>query len=175
MATNTIKYTLDFAIRRIEVLSQHTDRLLLSPEVLSILLEELHVALEELEVQYNEITSTRQQLEDERSYYRNLFELAPESYLITNLQGVIERANPAAANMINVPQEFLIGKPLVLFVAEAQRKSFTSELDQVPIINGKLLLKPRDQEPFLAIINVFPIQDQKGQVIGLRWLLRPSA
>ena len=82
----------------------------------SIALEELHVAVEELQQQNRELLAIRQQVEQERERYQELFEEAPDGYLVTNEQGIIQEANRAAATLLNVAQRFLVGKPLSIFI-----------------------------------------------------------
>ncbi|MDJ0692609.1 MAG: hypothetical protein QNJ41_29525 [Xenococcaceae cyanobacterium MO_188.B32] len=47
-------------------------------------LEELHIAQEELQQQNEELIATRQELEQQRQRYQDLFEFAPEGYLVTD-------------------------------------------------------------------------------------------
>lgn len=58
-------------------------------EALSNTLEELHVATEELRQQGDELAATCQTLEAERRRYQELFEFAPDGYLVTDDKGVI--------------------------------------------------------------------------------------
>ena len=91
----------------------------------SIALEELHVAVEELQQQNRELLATRQQVEQERQRYQELFEEVPDGYLVTNEQGIIQEANRAAARLLNVAQRFLVGKPLSIFIAQSAQNAFT--------------------------------------------------
>ena len=79
-------------------------------EAFGVTLEELRVAEENL-LQTNEVLlTTRQQLDAERRRYRELFDLAPDAYLVTDPAGVILDANRAAAALLNVPQRFMAGE-----------------------------------------------------------------
>jgi len=60
--------------------------------------------------------AAREALETERQRYRDLFEFAPDGYLVTDADGTIQEANQAAALLLGVRQDFLGGKPLVVFV-----------------------------------------------------------
>ncbi len=77
----------------------------------STALEELHVASEELRQQNEELLAAREALEVERQRYRDLFEFAPDGYLVTDADGTIQEANQAAALLLGVRQDFLEGKP----------------------------------------------------------------
>ena len=53
-------------------------------------------------------------LEEERQRYQELFEFAPDGYLVTDALGVIREANRAASELLGIRAEFLRGKPLSL-------------------------------------------------------------
>jgi PAS domain S-box-containing protein len=143
---------------------------------LSTALEELHVATEELQEQNQQLLSTRQQVEIERERYQQLFEEAPEAYLVTNAVGVIEEANEAAEQLFNLCRPFLINKPLAVFVVREDRSAFRSQLDQLrtvgPLTEWEVQMLPRDRQSFPAAISVSPVQDIPGNPIGFRWLIR---
>jgi PAS domain-containing protein len=90
-------------------------------EELHITLEELHIADEELRLQNEELANARQTVEAERWRYEELFNFAPNGYLLTNAEAVIQQANRAAAILLGIPQSKLRGKPLVLFVVPEGR------------------------------------------------------
>src|SRR5262249_15838209 len=65
---------------------------------------DLHSAYDELQAQevtlreqQEELITTRAEIETERRRYQELFALAPDGYLVTDLHGVIREANQAAA------------------------------------------------------------------------------
>src|SRR5579885_1174582 len=51
--------------------------------------EELSLAGEELNQQAEELTATRDQLAAQQQHYRDLFDFAPDGYLITDKDGTI--------------------------------------------------------------------------------------
>ena len=139
----------------------------------SIALEELHVAVEELQQQNRELLATRQQLEQERQRYQELFEEAPDGYLVTNEHGIIQEANRAAATLLNVAQRFLVGKPLSIFIAQGAQNRFHLEaLLKIPQLQDwEINLQPRDGEPFPAAISV-SASSRHSRLQGWRWLIR---
>ena len=137
---------------------------------LSIALEELNVSLEELHEQNQELMLTRQAVEQERQHYQELFEFAPDGYIVTDEQGIIQEANSAAATLLNVRQVFLLGKPLTVFVAESDRNTFYQLLDSQHQ-KQELWMQPRRRETFPAAIAVSAIYTQ-GKQVGWRWLIR---
>jgi PAS domain S-box-containing protein len=145
-------------------------------QVLSTSLEELRVVGEELRQQNEELMAARGMLEGERRRYQELFELAPDGYLVTDTQGVIGEANRAAAIMLQVPQDRLVGKPLVIYVSKDQRQDFVAllvQLNEVERAEGwEVRLQPRQGEPFPTAISVAGAYDVQGRLVGFRWLLR---
>jgi PAS domain S-box-containing protein len=149
-------------------------------EELSTAMEELHVAAEELRQQNEELAAARYIAEAERQRYQELFEFAPDGYLVTDPEGIIREANRAASALLGVRQDFLIGKPLLVFVAEQDQQAFHTRLTQLhttDVISRDLprleiMLQPRDGEPFPVSLTVGLVHDAESQLAGLRWLLR---
>lgn len=139
-------------------------------------LEELQVAGEELHAQNEELAAARQTVETERQRYQELFDFAPDGYLVTNAEGVIQEANRAAAGLLRVSQRFLAGKPLFVFVAEQERQCFHSKLTRLRHLdkekNWEVRLQPRNSKFIDAALSVAVVRNREGEVTALRWLLR---
>src|SRR5258708_34864967 len=108
---------------------------------------EVELAERELAAQNEELIAARESLEVERHRYRELFDLAPDGYVISNAEGVIEEVNQAAAALLNGSPIGLRGKPLAVFTAPAARPEFRSLLHQVgstgrPVRNYEAILQP---------------------------------
>ncbi|NJK38958.1 MAG: PAS domain S-box protein [Oscillatoriales cyanobacterium RM2_1_1] len=96
---------------------------------LYFVLEELQSSQEELHQQNRELMATRESVELERQRYQSLFELAPNRYLVTDLQGNICQANQYAADrLFCTSQDYLINKPLLVFIHESDRQRFQARL-----------------------------------------------
>ncbi|MDB9305775.1 PAS domain S-box protein [Nodularia spumigena CS-591/12] len=146
---------------------------------ISISLEELHVLSEELTQQNRELVTTRHLVEAERQSYQDLFNFAPDGYLVTDITGVIQEANFAAAKLINVRQSYLIGKPLSVFIHQTELPKFRSYI-------GKL--QQQQEQKITAEFRVFhnegkidfPAEmtvaltegNSQQKKAGLRWLFR---
>jgi putative nucleotidyltransferase with HDIG domain/PAS domain S-box-containing protein len=108
--------------------------------------------------------------------YQDLFDLAPDAYLVTDAKTIIAESNQAAAAMLKVGQGFLKGKPLTDFVAEADRSAFQSILIQVRGGGEKRLgefrLQPGEGAPFAVSVNVSAQTDHRDQPVRMLWLLR---
>jgi two-component system sensor histidine kinase UhpB len=143
---------------------------------LSITLEELRTAQEELLVQNEELIHTREAIEKERRRYQDLFNHAPDGYLITDLEGVIQEANRMAAQLLNVSQKHLIGKPLLVFVESENRKDLLTRLTQLKqqatLQNWEVRLHPRFASPFDAAVSIAVKRDGPDELGSLQWLIR---
>ena len=176
---------------RVVGLTQRTDsELLFQQEILTAAFEEIQIALEELKVaeeelqqlnselcqQNEELAATRQLVEVERQRYQDLFEEAPDAYLVTDESGTIQEANRAAAMLLNVLQKFLVGKPLDIFFSKENRQTFPDKMSQLRQVNRvqewEASLCPRGGKPKDVVITVTTIRNQSGKVATLRWLLR---
>ena len=155
----------------------------ITPEVLAefqTALEELQVAQEELRAQNEELAIARVAVEAERQRYYDLFEFAPDGYLVTDEAGKIQEANSVAARLLNIDQKFLVGKPLVNFVTPEDRQTFRSKLNQLCQMNQvsewEVRFVPRTSRgtpaPFDASMTVSAICNRTGKLVALRWLLR---
>ena len=108
--------------------------------------------------------------------YQDLFDLAPDAYLVTDAQTIITESNQAAAAMLKLGHGFLKGKPLTDFVAEADRSAFQAILIQVRGGGEKRLgefrLQPGEGEPFAVSVNVSAQTDHRDHPVRILWLLR---
>ncbi len=153
------------------------------PELLPQAFKELYstskmvqLAAEELYQQNEELIQTRNWLEAERQRYQDLFEFAPDGYLVTNAEGIIQQANLAAAQLFNVSRQLLVGKPIVNFIRLEERQPFRCELSQLCQTDRVRELVVRLQnnhgESFDAAFTVAVVRNQQGSPNSLRWLLR---
>lgn len=139
-------------------------------------MNELFIAEEELRQQHEELLSIRQDAEMDRQRYKELFEFAPDGYLVTDIYGRIQEANCTAASLLNISKKYLIGKLFIIFLPDEFRPIFRSMLNQLPIISRvqewELRLCGREHCQFDAAITVETVRDEQGKAIALRWLVR---
>ena len=138
--------------------------------------EELHMAEEDLRQQNEELHTARVRIEQERQRYQELFAFAPDGYVVTDREGIILEANDATLTLLRVPPHFLPGKPLLVFIAQAEIKVFHAHLARL-LESGapeewELRVQPRSGAAFAAGLRVAPFVDSSGKVMTLRWLLR---
>jgi two-component system, cell cycle sensor histidine kinase and response regulator CckA len=141
-------------------------------------LEELSVLVEELKQQNQELIATRYLVEAERQRYQDLFEFAPDAYLVTDINGLIQEANLAAAQLLNVRPSYLLGKPLSVFVDSAESKKFRQLMLQLQQQRQKVttelnIFHNQGKIDLAAEVTVaFIAGNSQGKTDGLRWLLR---
>lgn len=134
------------------------------------------LATEELYQQNEELVKTRSLIEAERQRYVDLFDSAPDGYLVTDLKGVIQEANIAATRLLNQERHFVLGKPLSNYVATEDRYRFRSQLTQLSqpdkVAELTLRLQQGNNKTLTASISVAVGRDLNGVAETLRWLLR---
>jgi two-component system, OmpR family, sensor histidine kinase VicK len=181
--------TLDFE-RRVETIQgwlkavQHyatgspEDAKVLLPQVMSelaVALEELSVATEELQVQNQELTAAYEALELKRRHYQELFEFAPDAYLVTDMAGVIRDANRAATRLFKREHRFLVGKPLAIYIPHEDRQNFYERLNDKSSLSlspeWEARIEPREGEQLPVAIATSPIYNNQHLITGFRWLL----
>ena len=145
-------------------------------EMLQTALEELQVAQEELQQHQVAVAVAQQASEAVSQRYQALFDFAPDGYLVTDRQGIIQEANRAAAALLAVPQAWLVGTPFALFVPPEERPAFRTQLatlDKVPCLQDwEVHLQPQGGQPFVAALSVAALPSLEGQHTRLLWLLR---
>ncbi|MEH2201668.1 PAS domain-containing sensor histidine kinase [Nostoc sp.] len=134
--------------------------------------EALQETLEELRQQNQELAIACETAELERRRYQDLFDLAPDAYLVTDVDGIIKEANYVTAALLSVRQNYLVGKSFIIFIAEADRQTFTNKLANLQQIQDwEVNLQSRGGTTFPASIKMVAMYDSQGQQVGWRWLL----
>ena len=161
--------------------AMQSDLLKVSLGHLETVLEELRLAYEEINEQNQALIDSRQQLDAERQRYQELFNLAPDGYLVTNATGIIQAANIAIAAMLQISPDSLIGKPLLLFFPECDRPAIRTILTQLhprsplpvsPIQIEAIQLRRRIDPPIDVGVTLTCSYQSSGQISHIRWLLR---
>jgi PAS domain S-box-containing protein len=166
--------------RQAEVeLKYYSERLKETNLELSHTLEELRTANEELQQQNEELIVARGEVAVEQERYRDLFENAPDGYLVTDMEGVIGEVNLAATVLMGTHRGFLKEKPLPLFVAEDDRAAFRIKLASLnhnrksgTLHNWEASLKPYRGDVFPSAISISVVRHPHLDSTTLRWLIR---
>lgn len=137
-------------------------------EDLYVLYEELQTSLEAASVVEEGILQQNQQLAEQYHYYYDLFQSAPIAYLVIDENGLILDANQAIAQLLHVPQRYLVGKPLSVYVAEHDRPNFRARLNQLSRSSSlqawQMTFCPRENPPFAVELHVAPVRSATGLI-----------
>lgn len=91
-------------------------------------LAELQAADAEIRQQSNELVRQQNVLEAARQHWQDLFDLAPDGYLVTDLNGIVLEANRSATQLLSISPAELLGAPLIALVTPPARRSFLGSL-----------------------------------------------
>jgi PAS domain S-box-containing protein len=110
-------------------------------------------------------------LDVEHRRYHDLFDRAPDAYVVTDRSGKILDSNLAASALLGRAEQFLRGKPLPVFAAHSERR----------LLRSKLLALPRDALDEFELVLETPAGTRQVAVRAasedvrqprIRWLLR---
>jgi PAS domain S-box-containing protein len=184
MSPHSQTQALEKALQRAQILKDLADHpasegpnvLNQAVEELGTALEELRVAEEELHEQNEELLLARHSLEREHERYHNLFEFAPDGYLVTDQFGTVVEANQVCCQLLNVRYKSLIGKPLIVFVQDSERHAFRSQVNKLPTTTNlhqfEVWIQPRDCAPLYVAISMQWIDESADNTGTIRWMLR---
>jgi PAS domain S-box-containing protein len=145
-------------------------------EELQASLQELQTVEEELRLNNDALGESRKKLEEERQRYQDLFEFAPDGYLVTDAFGVILEINQAAANLFGVEPVFLIKKPLMVLIPRRQHRAFSLLLDELRRKGGykarEFNIRARSEVEIPVALTVIASSKLNGNKRTLRWIMR---
>ena len=143
-------------------------------------LEQIQTAQLELHRQNQELVTAQHSLESERQRYHELFNLAPDPYLVTDMEGTILEANNPAADLLQVPQDLLVNQPLSVFVRDEERESFRAQLERLRqgelemLESWPITVQTHGGRSVSGSLTVGKARDSQGRLVGLRCLLRDT-
>jgi PAS domain S-box-containing protein len=112
----------------------------------------------------------------EAADYRQLFELAPDPYIVTDTGGRILTANAAAGDLLGVSPEKLCGVSLLQFIAPASK---AKALERITALHApgsleewEAKMAPERGEPVPVSLRVGGVRTGPGRGGALRWLIR---
>jgi PAS domain S-box-containing protein len=133
------------------------------------LLEELRGAQEQLVEFRRRLEEVQTELARQNGKYAELFDEVSDAFVVTKLDSSIIEANRAAAELLNLSQRFLIGKPFSVFVCQ-DRSGFLNLLesmrDQTGATSLTLRLRPRERAPLDVSATI------RADGGAIRWLVR---
>ena len=134
-----------------------------SPEQL---IHELSVHQIELEMQNRELRHTQIALEESRSKYADLYDLAPIGYCTFDRDGRVLEANLRAAELFGTTRKELIGRVLTTHVSAEHREAFRAHLrgclNRESCPPCQLTFHPRDGGQICVELVSTPLFDVEG-------------
>ncbi len=138
-------------------------------------MQELQVIEEELRNNNEMMIDAQKVLDTERQRYQDLFDFAPDGYLVTDGNGLILEANQFATQLLGIPYHSVIGKPLLVFISPGDHNSFHHLLStlklQHTVQSQELTLLPR-KGPELSVAITIAAAKDPSEEDTLRWTLR---
>ena len=179
MAIDSLELQLASAQQRLNTLQRRAETNREPAAVLVKALTELGTALEEVRVAQEQLIESRSRMEElqqklhqQTMRYWELFDAMPDAYVVTTSDSTITEVNKAAAELLNVSQRFLTGKPFSVFVCE-NRTEFLAHASRAAAesvaVEVMLKLRPRERAPLTVRAKA------SGTADSVRWLLRAAA
>ncbi|NLZ29293.1 MAG: PAS domain S-box protein, partial [Methanomicrobiales archaeon] len=137
--------------------------------------EELEAANEMLNSQNEELAAARKAAEMERERYYELFDAAPEGYLVTDRGGKILEANRTAGVLLAIHKDSLVGRSLLNFAREGRAELRTR---MARAIGGEgrqafeVDLLPVMARPIHASVSIVSVGTGVEAEPSLRWMIR---
>ena len=168
---------LDSALEQPEV---RADQARLILQEMATGMEEMRVAEEELTVQAEQLLASHAAVGRERERYAELFEFAPDAYLVTDARGKILEANGTAERLLGVSLRHLSGKLVQSFIGSNDLRAVRTLLNDLGVGSGaartiELELVPREKDPVPVEARVAAHFDPEPGDLGelhVWWLLR---
>lgn len=103
----------------------------------SDLIQEISIHQEELSIQNEELKRIQVELEESKSKYFELYDLAPVGYITLTKDLIIKESNLAASTLLGVERSFLINKGLSAFVSLSSHEQLYLHFKKVGRGQGK--------------------------------------
>ncbi|GMU20855.1 MAG: PAS domain-containing sensor histidine kinase [Phycisphaerae bacterium] len=139
-------------------------------------IDDLRRSIDDLQLQEDELRRENQELARQRQRYHELFEYAPDAYVVTDLGGNIQQLNRAAARLLDLEHDQALDRPLSYCILPEDRSRFWAELSRMVGSKEVDELDLRVQLPGRQIIEVSvrvgPVFYVPDKPAGLRWVIR---
>lgn len=141
----------------------------LPPDEARQTLQELRVHQIELEMQNEELRSAQAELDQARSRYFDLYNLAPVGYCSVGEPGLILEANLTAATLLGMARSALTGQPISRFISKEDQDIYylqTKRLLETSVPQTfDLRMVKHDGAQFWAHFSATVAQDEQGATV----------
>lgn len=143
---------------------------------LSSAFAELQVAAGEVERQNRELEASAARIEIERRWYLVLFDRAPHGYLVTDRDGLIRQANRAIGELLGRRSNFLVGKPISLYLRGEQGRAARMLIPRLrrgeSLLAEEVLLQPHHGPSLPVLLSGSPLAGPPGVPVELLFMLQ---
>lgn len=134
---------------------------------------QLEEAVTELGAVGEELERQNRALADQQAHLASLFEMAPVPMLVTDADGVIERANPACVGFFGMSVARLVGRPVTVLIGSASHEKLIGLIHaardlSMGRVQGELVIDEDLSIGRGAIASVVSADEPDGRV-SLRW------
>lgn len=138
--------------------------------------EELRLTNEELIIAQTTAENERERYHEERQRYYDLFDAAPEGYIVTDRSGTIQEANRAASVLLAIHKESLRGRNLLNLTPKEQQMDIRAGMNRAIQTkhqqNFESELRPLMAEPVYVSLSIVAVRGRGEEDISLRWMFR---
>jgi PAS domain S-box-containing protein len=139
--------------------------------------EDLQCTVEELRVSTEDLVTQHRQLDYEQIRYQNLFNFAPNGYLVTDTSGRIIEANQTILSLLAIDHEAILGQLLASFIDSYHLEFFYKHLNSLLSQNKleaaeEFTIVPLQGKPFPAEIIATRNITADSNSIQLLWIVR---
>jgi len=139
------------------------------------LINELESKQEELEKYNLELLKLKEELEDSKNKYRDLYDFAPLGYFTFDKNGLILDVNLTGANMLGMKKEYLINKPFSMFIEQDDMEIFRAHCKDIILKQSpqacELRIIRKDGKLFYFQLQSMPVNDSDGKCRNFRTAL----
>ena len=151
-----------------------SDETLVTPDAMRQKIYELQVHQIELQIQNEELRRIQAELDDARSRYFDLYNLAPVAHCTLSETGMIVEANLTMSTLFGLARHALIGKPITRFIHKSAQDSFYLQcnrlLEQGTAVSFDLQMQKAGGEAFWALLAA-TMDRQPDHSVQLRLVL----
>jgi PAS domain S-box-containing protein len=164
----------------LDTLGQHVDDtgapgLVETSRLFETVLADIDAAAEDLRRQNEALFAAGLDMQTSAAFYRELFDLAPVAYLVTDVDGKIVHVNTGACALLARPANGLVGKPLAAYVALDERSAFREALRRcaasTEVEEWPIRLVPSAAEPLECRVRVGALRSASSARPCLAWIV----
>lgn len=131
---------------------------------------------DQLRYQNDELTAAHEAVKVERLRYMDLFDNAPDGYILTNEHGIIRAINHQAESLLGIGRDQAVGLSIAGFVAGEDRRPFFDQMERLKLMRGlrgwQVRLLPKQGERFHAEISATSVLPSADEGLAIRWSIR---